>query len=86
MRVRFVHLEQEIDVQAAMPAPKKVSELSAWFKSARKAIPQIPDIIPPSKWVLGKSVATLNQVSFELINGTDFCHVVINRQASSLSS
>lgn len=91
MRVRFVHLKAEIDKSQAMPAPKRVEDINAWLKQARKTIPEIPDTKPPAKWKVRHSHATPHLVVFELFNGEDlhskaydFCHVVINRTASSL--
>ena len=91
MKVRFVHLRKHIDKVASMPAPRKVEEIDEWLKAARRAISEIPDVKLPSNWKVGKKHATPQRVVFELNNGEDvhtkaydFCHVVINRQASSL--
>lgn len=94
MRARFVHLKKEVDITASMPAPKRVSEINEWLKQARKSIPEIPDTNSPgSVWKVKEHQATLKLVVFTLYNGKaehegsyDFCQVVINRQASSLSS
>lgn len=91
MKVRFVWLSKEIDVVKTMKCPKKVENRDAWLVSARKAVSDIPATTPPSTWAISFFDATLKRVVFELSNnkdkharGYDFCHVIIDREASSL--
>lgn len=73
-----------------MPCPSKVWDYNAWLKEAQKAIPEIPKLMP-GLWKIKQQHATPNVVVFELCNfadphtkAFDFCHVIIDRKASSL--
>lgn len=85
MRVRFVHIMAEIDISKPMLAPRRVSEIDAWLKQAKKTIPEIPSTVAPSAWRVSKYTATPERVVFHLSNendGKDHCQVVIDRRAS----
>lgn len=88
MMVQFVFPAKDIRRTAAMPAPKKVELKQAWFKSAQEAISDIPKLnVEPDFWREHNFSATLNYVSFVLLNNRDErCHVVIDRKASSLEA
>ena len=54
-------------VSRPMPTPRKVAELTAWFRGARAVIPSIPD---PAKsdWFFKTSRLNLTEVRFDLYN------------------
>jgi len=79
MKVRYVNILAEIDMQASMKTPRRISERDSWLKAARKAIPDIP-----ADWNIADYSADLNLVVFHLHNGPAFCTVIIDRKASSL--
>ena len=67
-----------------MPTPKKMSSLDAWWKEARRAIPEIPQI--GEGWeVQGSPDVSLQYIKWTLVNGVgERAHVVINRTAPIL--
>lgn len=69
-----------IPISKKMGAPKKMT-MEAWFKSARKIIPEIPD---PTKtdWIITAESATNDArfITYELANTVgERCHIVIDR-------
>lgn len=74
----------DINIQRGMPAPKKIEKLEAWFKQARKVIPQIPDA-PNGLWNITHQSASIKWISFELETPQgERCYVIIDRQRSAL--
>ena len=53
--------------QRYMSVPKKVTELTAWFKQARTSIPSIPNP-DATDWVIKKATASLSEVAFQMSN------------------
>lgn len=69
-----------------MPVPKRISELNAWFKTARSVINAIPD---PSvtDWFIKKSEATFDRVQFEMQNTLgEQCLITIDRTKKGLGA
>lgn len=79
MRVSYVGARGGVH-NKPMRAPKKVEQIEAWLKAARRAIPEIPD------WPILKFRVTPELVVFALQQpkGLEVANVVINRKASSL--
>lgn len=87
MQVQFLRVAKNINKIAAMPAPKKVEQMAAWFKAAQKAIPEIPRLLQEEGWDIFEERATQDFVVFHLKSNTDErCSVVIDRKASSLGT
>lgn len=82
--VQFRNDPQSIDINRKMFAPK-TSSIQAWFKEARKVIPQIPNpkqtdwqlaTIEPEKVIS----ADARWIKFEMFNSVgERCHIVIDR-------
>lgn len=48
-QVQFSYPAKGIQITKGMPTPKKMAQLEAWYKEARKVIPDIPEIGLPDK-------------------------------------
>lgn len=85
--VRFKFAKPDaIPISRKMGAPKKMT-MEAWFKSARKIIPEIPD---PTKtdWIITTEHATTDAryITYELANTIgDRCSVIIDRSIPLIS-
>lgn len=68
-----------ICISKKMPAPKKVERIEAWFKQARKLIPEIPNP-EQTDWQITHQDATVKWINFEMHNSVgERCYVVIDR-------
>ncbi len=76
-RVQFSYPQKGINVTKAMVPPIKVGDLDAWFKQARKTIPDIP-----KSWYRDDELVTTDTIIFKLIcrQTRDKCAVVIQRK------
>lgn len=82
--VQFRNDPQKIDLTRKMFAPKR-SSIEAWFKEARKVIPQIPNP-KQTDWQLttldlGEVLSDDDRfIKFEMFNSVgERCHIVIDR-------
>lgn len=84
--VQYRNEVQKTELSRRMFAPKKAADINAWFKEARKVIPQIPNP-KDTDWVIFRSDASLNYISFEMYNSVgERCYVVIARKHSPLGT
>lgn len=73
-----------IPISRKFGAPKKVTEMSAWFKAARKVIPEIPDP-KNSDWIIYHEEASRDakHIHFEMQNTVgERCSIIIDRTIS----
>lgn len=80
--VQFRNQPKAIDITRKMFAPKKAS-IEAWFKEARKIIPQIPNP-KDSDWQVSNFDHAVSEdgrwIKFEMFNSVgERCHIVIDR-------
>lgn len=76
--VQYRNEVKEISITKRMGAPKKMT-MEAWFKAARKLIPEIPDP-KNSDWMISHEHAEIKWIRFELHNTVqERCYVVIDR-------
>lgn len=81
-RVQLVDQFRKINMTKQFRPPKKVGDLDAWYKAARKAIPQIPDI-KNSDWFPYQQGASLDRIAYELHNPIgERCYVTIERTSA----
>jgi len=75
--VQYAHPQKSTNIVRVMPAPVKVSDINAWFKSACKLIPEIP-----AKWTRVDELITEKSIIFQLIHPHthEKCAVVIKRK------
>lgn len=52
---------------ARMFAPKKITEISAWYKAARKVIPFMPDL-DKTDWFMTHHEATIHLIEIRIAN------------------
>lgn len=76
-----------ICITKRMHAPKYAT-LEAWFKAARRIIPEIPNP-KNSSWAILNENATVKWIRFELVNNTEErgperCYVIIDRQVPAI--
>jgi len=84
-RVQFTFPARRIQIVKVMPTPRVMSSLDAWFKQARKVIPQIPDL--DGQWYLGEEVVELRWIKFTLQSGIgETAYVLIDREYSSMTA
>lgn len=77
--VQFRHESASICITRRMGAPKTAS-MVAWYKGARKIIPQIPNL-RQTDWVIKHESADETWIKYELTNNAhERCYVVINRK------
>lgn len=82
--VQFRNDPKGINITKPMFPPKKVSEMSAWYKAARKVIPDIPDL-EQRTWTLAHALADLQWVKFELRNAIgERAYVIIDRKRPAI--
>jgi hypothetical protein len=64
-----------------MAAPKNASNLTAWFKAARQALPSIPD--PHPDYMLINTQLSLNWIAWEMVHRqtSERLYVVIDRKS-----
>lgn len=70
-----------IPIAKKFGAPKKVERMDAWFKAARKVIPEIPNP-DQTDWQITCEHATVDAkyITFEMANSVgDRCSVIIDR-------
>lgn len=53
------------EIAKSMPQPKRMADIKAWFRQARRIIPEIPNP-QDSNWRLVSEDATFTEVTFEL--------------------
>ena len=85
-QVLFENHAKRTAVTRFMPVPKRITELNAWFKSARAVISAIPD---PSvtDWFIRKSEATFDRILFEMQNTNgEQCLITIDRTKKGLGA
>lgn len=79
-RVQYSHPQRGINKTVPMLRPPvNVGDVEAWFKAARKTIPEIP-----KNWYRPPPVMDLKYIMFELIDHAthERCAVIIERKAS----
>ncbi len=64
-KVQYIDVINNVRLTASMPTPKKMSNLDAWFREARKVIPEIPDI-RLELWFIVSSEACKHYIRYEL--------------------
>lgn len=70
---------KNINITKKMAAPKKVTQIEAWFKEARKMIPEIPNP-KDTDWIITHQQADVKWVRYDLVNSVgEKCQVVIDR-------
>lgn len=70
---------KNINITKRMPAPKKVERIEAWFKQARKMIPEIPSP-ENSDWQITHQEASVQWIKYEMHNSIgERCYVIIDR-------
>lgn len=80
--VQFRNDPQSIDINRKMFAPKTAT-IQAWFKEARKVIPQIPNP-KQTDWQVSNWAHAITTdgrfIKFEMFNSVgERCHIVIDR-------
>lgn len=63
--VHFVDPVTKEKTVKVMPVPKKGSKIEAWFRGARKVIPEIPET-GNGQWYMTYQEATMDWVRFDL--------------------
>lgn len=82
--VQYVNVHENQKLRAGMFSPKKIQETSAWFKTARVAIPKIPD---PARtdWQITHTEISTTHVVFKMANSVGHtATVTIDRRMNSL--
>lgn len=67
MPVVFYYNSKGEQSAKTMPQPKRMADISAWFRQARRVLPEIPNP-SDSDWRLVNEEATLKEVTFELVD------------------
>lgn len=98
-RVQFNFQSRNINIVKDMRSPKRISQVSAWFKEARKVVPEIPAVGPhvgivqhttitdegeKIGWVLTDENVTQKFIRWDITNSLgERCYVVIARKQGS---
>ncbi len=81
-RVQFSYPPRDISITKAMPSPARISQMDAWYKAARRVIPEIPDT-EDSDWLITEQHATTQSIIWELHDSVgNKCAVTIDRKYS----
>ncbi len=68
-QVQYVDQVKRERITKNMPTPKKMSNILAWYKAARKVIPEIPDVYSKSAsgmWYIIREEANTDYITFEV--------------------
>lgn len=82
--VNFVIQAENVNIRKSFPTPKRMSDLNYWWKTVRKAVPEIPVLGMPNKdgrlWRKLHEDVTTTKISWTLeSNLGDRAYVVIAR-------
>ena len=86
--VLWKYPQGNVEISRRMFAPKRVTEISAWYKAARKVIPQIPSLEEGGLWYLRDHEVSLNEITYVVRrndNG-DLAYVKIDRRQPGLGT
>lgn len=92
-RVQYRWPSANIDIMKTYVIPKQVTKIEAWWKAARRAIPEIPDVFvgsprmlnSASGWMYTHHTADIKWIKFDLESASgEKAYVVIDRQGSAL--
>lgn len=80
--VQFVRAAENVVVTKSMKTPKRIWDINAWFKAARRAIKELDETMTVDGWFIVRSETTLNYVRWDLENmWQETAQVVIDRTA-----
>jgi len=51
-RIQFSFPPRKLDIRKLMAPPKDITNVEKWIRSARKLIPQIPDVTSHTGWYI----------------------------------
>lgn len=80
--VQFVRADLGVRVTKSMRTPKRITDINAWFKTARKAIQELDDVMNQVEhgWYIFTHDVDIRWVKFDLRNRRDErAYVVIDR-------
>lgn len=68
-----------------MPTPKQVTKVEAWYKEARKVLPNIPEaqigVVGNNKWMIEHYETDPKWIKYDLMNGCgEKAYIVILRK------
>lgn len=63
--VQYANKHEDTRLTQPMKTPKRITVMEAWFKGARKVLPQIPPV-NTGEWRIEHEEATLEWVRFDL--------------------
>lgn len=82
-QVQYVDQVGKQRITKTMPTPKKITQMPAWYKQARKAIPEIPDVYSKTStgmWYIINESANTDYITFEVRHRDGYKrHIVIFR-------
>lgn len=83
--VQFKDEINRVTITRRMFPPKKVESLMHWLKSARKVIPEIPDVWDSNAWQVINTQMSVKWITWEISDHQQHrCYVVIDRKADSI--
>ncbi|TXH42027.1 MAG: hypothetical protein E6Q97_36420 [Desulfurellales bacterium] len=78
--VQYRNEIRQQDISRRMFAPKKVTEIDAWFKAARSVIPEIPNP-KDTDWSIFNHSASPDYIRFDMFNSIgERCYIIIARR------
>ncbi len=82
-RVQFSMPAMNINITKTMTAPIKRNDVSAWIKSARRVIPQIPDVLTRPDWAIYQEVISDKTIMLELRDSVgNKCALIMERKST----
>ena len=82
-RVQFSMPQRNISISKLMAPPKNISDISSWIRSARKVIPQIPDVLTRTDWRVHSEVISDKHILLEIRDVLDNkCALIIERRST----
>jgi hypothetical protein len=85
--VQFRDEVNKVNITKKMFTPKKADQISAWWREARKLIPQIPDPYTNGDWRFepDRPEITIGYIRWSMVNKkSERVHLVIDRKTPSL--
>lgn len=67
-QVQYYYPKENLRITKGMPSPKQYTRPVAWFRKARKFIPEIPDVFAATHWRIDYEDISAEWLRFDLRN------------------
>lgn len=77
--------QRGINKTVPMTAPIRLSDEMAWYRAARKVLPEAPEVTPTSRWQVRETIVSTCTIIFSLWDTRthERCAVVVDRNGKT---